>query len=601
MQRWDPWMALSFTEGSIGGDIERIDLKQLAAFYSGGQAELASGPASQPRRRAAEWVLNKAQRDAEGAWLRREPTGSNGIAIAPALTAGGRALLLINPHTSLFFRSEQQVSSDEGLNAYGAATWGQFFIYQGFNPHAGWMHTSSGVDSVDEFAETVARRQGRLEYRYAGRWFPVTRREISLRFRLPGGGMSERRFVTLATRHGPLVRMDGGRPIAFAMMNRPVEALQQSFLRTKATDLASFLKVAELRANSSNNTIFADDRGEIAYLHPQFVPRRDNRFDYTRPVDGSRVETDWHGLHPLAELPSAITPPNGWVVNTNTAPWRTAGPFSPQAARFPRYMDQVGTNYREAHAIGLLQGSRGWTLDTLQRAAFDPFQPGFAAILPSLLQAWDALPAGDPRRSALAGPVRLLRGWDYRWSAKSEAESLANFWAAAMLGAMPKTNEPRARTIERIPAGTSADAKLAALQAAVTKLIADFGGWRVPWGEINRYQRPPALGRPFDDRLPSLPLPFASGNFGSLASIGASGPQGTKRWYGEAGNSFVAVVEFGPRVRARAAKAGGESGDFTSPHFDDQAQRYADGNLRPVYYWPDELRGHVERMYRPGE
>ena len=103
------------------------------------------------------------------------------------------------------------------------------------------------------------------------------------------------------------------------MMNKPVEALQQSFLRTRATDLTSFLRIADLfKANSSNNTIFADDKGEIAYLHPQFVPRREDRFDYTKPVDGSDPASDWGSLHRLNELPSVLNPPNGWVQNTNT-------------------------------------------------------------------------------------------------------------------------------------------------------------------------------------------------------------------------------------------------------------------------------------------
>ena len=71
---------------------------------------------------------------------------------------GRHALLLINPHTSFFFRSELQVASDEGLNAYGAATWGQFFIYQGFNERCGWMHTSSAVDGIDEYLETIVKK-----------------------------------------------------------------------------------------------------------------------------------------------------------------------------------------------------------------------------------------------------------------------------------------------------------------------------------------------------------------------------------------------------------------------------------------------------------
>jgi acyl-homoserine-lactone acylase len=94
---------------------------------------------------------------------------------------------------------------------------------------------------------------------------------------------------------------------------------------------------------------------------------------------------------------------------------------------------------------------------------------------------------------------------------------------------------------------------------------------------------------------------FSSGRWGSLASFGAAPRNGTRRWYGTGGNSFVAVVEFGPRVRARAVTAGGESGDPRSRHFNDQAVRYATGNLREIYFYPDQLSGHVERVYRPGQ
>ena len=157
-----------------------------------------------------------------------EPRGSNGIAIAPALTRDGHALLLINPHTSFFFRSEQQVTSDEGLNAYGAATWGQFFIYQGFNPHAGWMHTSSGVDVVDEFAQKVVARATGSAYRYGSTCGPMVSAPVTIRYRTPTGAWRRADFTTYRTHHGPIVRVeDNGRWVAFAMMNRPVEALQQ--------------------------------------------------------------------------------------------------------------------------------------------------------------------------------------------------------------------------------------------------------------------------------------------------------------------------------------------------------------------------------------
>jgi acyl-homoserine-lactone acylase len=579
LTRFEPWMALSFTEGSIGGDIENIDLAELEKFYSGRQATaVATAPDTEPR-------------------------GSNGIAIAPALTAGGKALLLINPHTSFFFRSEQQVTSDAGLNVYGAATWGQLFIYQGFNAHAGWMHTSSGIDNVDEFAELVGRQGKRLAYHYGSAWRPLARRPVTIRYRTLSGKLAARSFTTWRTHRGPIVRSANGRWIAFAMMDRPVAALQQSFLRTKATDLASFLDAARLQANSSNNTIFADDKGEIAYLHPQFVPRRSERFDYTKPVDGSDPATDWGSLHRLSELPNVIDPSNGWVQNTNAWPYRAAGAFSADAKRFPRYMDMYGENFRGIHAQQLLTHSRGWTLDRLQSAAFDPNQPGFAALIPPLIKSYDALPPGDPRRASLAEPIQLLRSWDDHWSATSEAQSLAIFWGDALLKALnAPAGEPGNVTMLRLAPDTSADAKLDAMSEAVARLTRDFGSWHVPWGEINRFQRiSPAIDPPFSDAAPSIPVPFASGKYGSLASFGADPKPGTRRWYGTSGNSFVAVVEFGPKVRAHAVTAGGESGDPASPHFNDEAGRYASGALREVYFYPEQLNGHTERAYRPGE
>ena len=577
LTRFEPWMALSFTEGSIGGDIERIDLKALEQFY-GGRQSVAYAP-----------------RDCE-------PRGSNGIAIAPQLTAGGKALLLINPHTSFFFRSEQQVTSDEGLNAYGAATWGQFFIYQGFNPDVGWMHTSSGVDNVDEFAMDVRRPELGPRYRYSTSWRPFAVRPVTIRFRKPDGTLGTRRFSTWRTHRGPIVRADRGRWIAVAMMDRPVAALEQSFLRTKTRDLADFLRVAQLKANSSNNTVFASGKGEVAMLIPQFMPRRDNRFDYTRPVDGSNPATDWGPLLTLAELPSTINPRTGWIQNTNNWPYSAAGALSPAPAAYPRYLDMFGENARGVHAMQLLGGRRGWTLERLNAAAFDSYQPGFAQLIPGLVSGYDKLARGDPRRAALAGPIRALRHWDYRWGGESIANTIASFWGEEMwkLTAGPEWDDglPVYQRLTRV----SAAQKLAALTAAVARLRREFGRWDVPWGEVNRFQRvSPAIDHPFSDAAPSIPVPFSSGRWGSLASFGAAPKPGTKKWYGTSGNSFVAVVEFGRRVRARAVTAGGESGNLMSPHFNDQAARYAAGALRDVYFYPDELKRHIERRYRPGE
>jgi acyl-homoserine-lactone acylase len=578
--RFEPWMALSFTEGSIGGDIEQVNLERLRAFYLGRPVNEAVANSIPPY---------------------EERSASNGIAVAPARTRDGHALLLINPHTSFFFRSELGMESGEGLHVYGASTWGQFFIYQGFNERVGWMHTSSGVDSVDEFAETIVRGRGRLSYRYGRELRPVRARPITLRVRQPDGRLTERVFTTYATHHGPIVRAEGGRWIAQALMNRPIPALQQSWLRTKARDFAGYMQVASLQANSSNDTIYADADGHIAYLHPQFVPVRNDRFDYRAPVDGSDPASDWRGLTPLASLPHVRDPRTSWLYNSNDAPWRAAGQDSPRQPDFPRYMDQAGANPRGDHATDSLARAGTLTPDGLRRIAFDSWQPFFVQAAADLDRAWAALPGGGAMRTRFAQPVAMLRDWDKRWSPDSEATTLACFWGEELWALAGRQRPPHGNMWEAMHALSPAD-KLAAFERALDRLEREWGSWRVRWGEVNRFQRNDgAIVQTFSDDRPSISVPFTSARWGTLASFASRAYPGTRRWYGTSGNSFVAVVEFGPRLRAWAVTAGGESGNPASPHFNDEAERYASGNLRPVYFYRSDLEGHVERTYRPGE
>jgi len=581
IRRFEPWMVLAFTEGSIGGDIERIDLAQLAAFYGDGST------------RPPPIELGE---------LPREPSGSNGIAIAPSHTADHHALLLINPHTSFFFRSELQVTSDAGLDAYGAVTWGQFFVYQGFNERVGWMHTSTTADAVDEYAESIVRQAGQLYYRYGKALRPLDERQIRVPYRT-AAGLATRDITVYRTHHGPVVRSADGKWIATRLMQQPIEAVTQAFQRTKARDLASFRQLMELHANSSNNTIYADADGHIAYFHPSFVPRRDDRLDWTRPVDGSDPATEWAGVHGVDDSPHVVDPPTGWVMNTNDGPYAAAGPDSPRRERFPRYMDSVGENPRGVHATQLLGSRKDFTPARLRDAAYDSYLTAFAQLIPPLVRAYDEAAAADPLKAKLAEPIAALRGWDLRWSVTSVPTALAVYWGQD-LWQKTAAEARRANTPIYDYMATQAPAaqKLGALAAAVDRLTADFGTWRTPWGEINRFQRLTGdLVQPFDDAGPSIAVPFTSAQWGSLASFGARTYPGTKRMYGTSGNSFVAVVEFGARVKAMAITAGGERGAPSSPHFNDEAARYASGDLREVYFYPSQLAGHTERTYHPGQ
>ena len=563
IKRFEPWMALTFSEGSIGGDIERVNLRELEAFY-GKKPVTTTASAERPR-----YV---------------EPTGSNGIAIAPSNTTGKKSLLLINPHTSFFFRAEAQMVSEEGLNAYGALTWGQFFIYQGFNDRTGWMHTSSGVDNIDEYLETIVKKGDTYFYKYGSEDRPVTVSKIVVPYKA-ANGMTQREFTIYRTHHGPIVREADGKWVSVRLMQEPMKALMQSYSRTKARNYNGFRESMELHTNSSNNTIYADADGTIAYFHSNFIPRRDTKFDWTKPVDGSNPATEWNGVLSIDETPGLKNPGSGWLYNTNNWPWSAAGPDSPKKDNFPVYVERNAENARGLHAIRVLENKKDFTIDSLIAAAYDSYMPAFETTIPALMKAYDQLPASDPLKAQLAEPIAQLRTWDYRWSAASIPTTLGNAYGDEL---------------NRITKPTP-DQLVKALATASDKLTADYGTWKTPWGEVNRYQRLTGdIVQPFNDAQPSIPVAFTSGRWGSLASFGARAYPGTKKLYGTSGNSFVAVVEFGNRVRAKAVTAGGQSGDPKSKHFNDQAERYATGNLREVYFYRDQLQGHTEREYRPG-
>ncbi len=575
IKRFEPWMALSFTEGSIGGDVEKVNLNQLQAFYGKASATPTHGEDDD------------------------EPSGSNGIAIAPANTVSHHALLLINPHVSFFFRSELQMVSEEGLNAYGASTWGQFFIYQGFNDRIGWMHTSSGVDAVDEYLETVMKKKNHFYYKYGEEERPVIVKEITVPYKT-ANGMAEKKFTTYRTQHGPVIREQDGKWVSIRMLHEPVKQLTQSFLRTKARDYKSYRETMELKANSSNNTIFADADGNIAYFHGNFIPKRDPKFDWTKPVDGSNPATDWQGLLSIDETPHLLNPASGWLYNANNSPWSAAGASSPKKQDYPPYVEQGGESARGLHALRVLGNKKDFTLDSLISAAYDSYLPWFDQPLPALIKAWDQAPPESPLKTGLAEPIALLRNWDHHWSVTSVPTTLAVFWAEDLQRSMRAQGKSVGGT-GSLAANAPAETLLASLGRACDKLKADFGDWKISWGDVNRYQRlNDDIVPEFSDAKPSIPVGFTSSMWGSLASFGARSYPGTKKRYGTNGNSFVAVVEFGDKVQAKAVTTGGENGQPGSRHFNDQALRYTTGNLREVYFYRSQLQGHTEREYHPG-
>ncbi len=586
IRRFQPWMPILFSEGSIGGDIESVSLNDLKSFYGKEPGKL------------------KEEIHDDGI-LEPEPRGSNGFAIAPSRSANGNALLLINPHTSFYFRSELHMKSDEGLNAYGAATWGQFFIYQGFNEHCGWMHTSSAADVIDEYKETVTKKGGNLFYRYGDDTRPMVSEKVVIRYKTPKG-KAKKEFTVYRTGHGPVTSQDEGKWITTKLMVDPLNALTQSYLRTKSAGLEDFKKTMNIRTNSSNNTVYADDEGNIAYWHGDFMPRRDPRYNWNIPVDGSDTGTEWKGLHDVDEIVHVYNPATGWIQNCNATPFTVSGTSSPDKKAYPNYMAPDAENPRGIHAVRVLKDESGFNLDLLIAASQDSYLPAFEKLVPSVVSSYDVLVGiNDTLKTKLGDAVEQLRGWDFRYSVSSVPTSLAISWALHLRQTVQKRLPPGMEHLDQLEylrSQTSNMEKLTALAGAMKELHGDFGTWKQPWGEINRFQRLSGKIEPvFDDEKPSIAVPFTSSYWGSLASFGARKFNGTKKIYGYSGNSFVAVVEFGRKVRARSVVTGGSSSNPSSPHFNDQSALYCQGQFKDVLFYPEDFSKNAERTYHPGD
>jgi acyl-homoserine lactone acylase PvdQ len=585
LTHFEPWMPFYFSEGSIGGDIERISTAKLKAMYEG---EVQKGVAQVETQIQEQELLS----------LYDEPAGSNGIALNGSMTASGNAMLLINPHTSFFFRGEMHVVSEEGLNAYGAVTWGQFFIYQGFNEKTGWMHTSTYTDVIDEYIETTRSTQTGKEYRYGNEWRPIDSLKQSFTIQTDQG-LQEKTMTLYRTHHGPITHEIEGQLTATAMMWSPAKALEQSFTRTKQSNYEGFRAMMDIKTNSSNNTVYADADQNIAYWHGNFIPQRDTQFDFSKPVDGSDPNTDWKGLHEVSEHITLLNPATNWLQNCNSTPFTAAGPESPKPEDYPYYMSTAPENFRGVHALNLLQQPNRHTLESLIELAYDTHLPAFEALLPGLVNAYDRSP-----QPQISEEIELLRTWDYRTSKTSKAMTLAHFYATELYQRAPR---PQGFSPMELLTYWGSDQDLGGIRlevfnTVVTQFQEDFGTSQIEWAEVNRYQRlDGAIRQAFNDNLPSVGIGHASGRWGALAAYGARYSNNTKKIYGTRGNSFVAVVEFGEKVRAKSLLAGGQSGDPKSRHFDDQVELYAEGLFKEVPYYRDDVLKRAIVTYQPGK
>lgn len=592
LQRFEPWYPFLWTDGSIGAiNTAGIYSSELGIFYAD----------KSPLSAVNENILKPAG-------FKEQLDGSNGFAFAPSITKSGNSILYINPHVTMYFRPEVHVVSKQGLNAYGAVTWGQFFVYQGFNEHCGWMHTSSYVDAADLYEEEIIQGGDGYYYLYDDQYLKVEEKQIQLSWKTDNG-IQSKAITAYFTHHGPIMTRRDGKLLSMRSDNRLAEGLVQCWKRTKAKGLSSFKKTLELKGNISNNTVYADKKGNIGYWHGNRIPIRDIRYDWSAPIDGTVKDTEWKGNHPVKDIVQSINPPNGWLQNCNSSPYTCAGMYSPKRSDYPFYMAPDGENFRGINAVRTLSETLNYDLDKVIEAGYDTRLAAFELLIPALISAYDANINSYKNDKDLSQAIDILRLWDYKCAESSVATTLAVTLGENLLPSIYAVDVKDEYGVSDIVHKViyfvlNADNKqwISALKDAMSQLKKLYGTWQVEWGAINRFQRISTdIDYHFDDKLSSIPVGFTSSLWGTLPAFSSKRFPNTNNRYGTGGNSFVCAVEFGKKVKAKALLAGGQSGHEESPHFFDQSEDYAKGKFRDVLFYKEDVMKNAKSIKHPGE
>ncbi len=585
LTRFQPWYPLMWTDGSIGAiSAGGVTVDEVKNFYTGNKLSTYYHPKP----------------------FEEMSTGSNGFAVSPSKTKNGNAILYINPHVTFYFRPEVHMVSKEGLNAYGAVTWGQFFIYQGFNEQCGWMHTSITTDVADMYAEKILGPTNNLQYEYDGKIKNVQTKNIVINYK-KGNLLEQKKINALYTHHGPVMAERNSQYISVKSSNRMMNGLIQSWQRTKSKGLADYTNTMNLKGNTSNSTVFADNSGNIAYWHGNYVPLRNTAFNWSKPVDGSIKKTEWQGTHSVKDIVQMINPTNGFIQNCNSTPFSVSGTNSPLKKNYPTYMAPDGENFRAINAVRLLDNENKFTIDKMIETGYNKKLAAFEILVPALVNMFEKNITVNDSLYVLKEAIDTLKKWNNEVDENSIATTVAIEWAQLLSENIRKVyvdeNErDQVTTTKKFAQIATANELLMPLAKAIKTLEKKYSNWKIPWGTINRYQRISSdINQVYNDDEISYPVPFASAMWGMLPSYDSRYFGETKKRYGVAGNSFVCAVEFGKKVKAKSLLAGGNSGNVASPHFTDQLLMYTKGIFKDVLFYKEDVLQHIERKYHPGE
>jgi penicillin amidase len=520
--------------------------------------------------------------------------GSNGWVVGASKSTTGHAMLFINPHLPFSGSGqvyEGHVHSDEGWNFTGYTRLGFPFPYVGHNENGGWVSTDNSADLVDVYVETFDDISRPLAYRYGNAYRTAIERVEEILVKTPTG-VETRRFTMRKTHHGPIIAALDGKPLAIRMAKFEGNGwLREWYEMTRAKSLTQLKRAMAPLNMLFGNVMYADRQGNTFYLYNGAVPRRNPRFDWTKPVDGSNPATEWQGYHTIEELPQLTNPKTGWMQNCNTTPFLLTGEGNPDPKKFPNYMVQEGDNLRGEISRRILSENKKFTFDDWRRAAFDTTVLGADKYLPGMLAAVkkrldDSGTTSDNASRHLREAYEELLRWNHQSTTDSVAMTLFSGWRGRLEA--NKLNDDKTH--------------VAALEDTLKTLERDFGTWHVAWGVINRLQRlDESKAETFQDNQPSIAVPGVSGADGAVFTFYSIPVEGQKKRYGVAGGTYISIVEFAPQIRAMSVHVFGSSGHPESRHYMDQSKLYASREFKPAWLALKEIKANLESAYHPGE
>jgi penicillin amidase len=542
----------------------------------------------------------------EEEWRAHE--GSNAWAISGSRTHHKAAMLFINPHQPWFgtgMWTEVHVTSDEGWNMSGATFPGGPFPTMGFNGYCGWAYTVNEPDVGDVYRLTFDKKDDKLAYKYGDGYKHAEEWQDHIKVKTKDGSIEDRVYTFRKSHYGPIMAKEDDTHFLAVKIAKLFEGsrMRQSYGQTKAKNFAEWHAAASALDLQMFNTVYADRDNNIYFLYNGAVPRKDPGFNWMQPVDGSDPKTEWQGIHPIDELPQVLNPISGYVESCNSTPFTATDDGAPSMKDFPSYMveDKYDDMRRAKVSRYLLRKANDISFDDWQKLAYDTTLYWPMTELPRYAKWFDELKKSNPDLAGRVAPYfEHLLDWDYKATISSTQATLCVEWYEQLYGRGYPVEDLKKEFVNDIPA------RFQALITAAENLTKLYGKWQVAYGDIHRLQRhpnqPSPATVPFSDDLPSIPVAGVRGPLGVAFTVyDTPATPERKKSYATVGASYMAVVEFGERMKAKSYLHFGQSGDPKSPHFFDQAELLSKQQFKDAWFYADDVEKHTTEKYHPGE